>query len=265
MHVISAGEECISALTKQKHGSHSECVLTFLTSGSLDIAHRQVFTVSKGMFSVVPPGVPHSLIKGRDLHVLWLSFCPDCLDLTHTTLMAPFDSVKKGALPAFNSEPSRHEFIKTLFYELMAACSQGASLEVQRSVVVLLLNELNRSSQSDLHHTQYNEKVIKAMAFVQANYLKPIGLKEVSEAVHVSAPYLAALFKKETEFTVGQWITQKRLSQACSQLLHTSLPISQLAEQLGWSDTTHFIRQFKKHLGQTPAAWRRNRENEKNN
>jgi len=47
------------------------------------------------------------------------------------------------------------------------------------------------------------------------------------------------------------------LSQACAQLLHTSLPVSQLAEQLGWSDTTHFIRQFKKHMGLTPAAWRK--------
>ncbi|KZN47888.1 helix-turn-helix domain-containing protein [Pseudoalteromonas luteoviolacea] len=264
MHTLAVGEEYISALKEKKHGTHSECVLTFLASGSLDIAHRRAFKVSKGMFSVVPPGVPHSLIKGLDLHVLWLSFCPDCLDLTNSELMASFESVKQGALPAFNTEPSRREFIRVLFYELMAANKQGFSLEVQRSFVVLLLNELNRAGQSDLHHTHYNDKVIKAMTYIQANYLQPIGLKEVSEAVHVSAPYLAALFKKETEFTVGQWITQKRLSQACLQLLHTSLPISQLAEQLGWSDTTHFIRQFKKHLGQTPAAWRRSCETENN-
>jgi AraC family transcriptional regulator, arabinose operon regulatory protein len=30
-----------------------------------------------------------------------------------------------------------------------------------------------------------------------------------------------------------------------------------IVEELGWNDTTHFIRQFKKAYGDTPAAWRK--------
>ncbi|KZN45149.1 helix-turn-helix transcriptional regulator [Pseudoalteromonas luteoviolacea] len=257
MHALAVGEERFGSIEPQKHDTHAECVMTYIVAGSLTIAHRQPFDVSSGMFSVVPPGVPHALLKGHELHVLWLSFCPDCLNLGQSELMVPFDNVKQGALPALKANPKRHEFIQSLFYELIAAKKQALSLEVQRSFVVLLLNELNRACFSELQHVRYNSKVEQAMAFIQANYLQPIGLQEVSDAVHLSAPYLASLFKRETEFTVGQWITQKRLSQACSQLLHTPMPISKLAEQLGWSDTTHFIRQFKKHIGHTPASWRK--------
>lgn len=103
--------------------------------------------------------------------------------------------------------------------------------------------------------------MISAMNYIQQHFLTPISLQQVAEAVHVSAPYLAALFKHETGFSVGQWIQQKRMTEACSRLLHTDQPISLIAEQIGISDTTHFIRQFKKTMGCTPAKWRKKHTN----
>ncbi|MDK2594300.1 helix-turn-helix domain-containing protein [Pseudoalteromonas obscura] len=261
MHALTVGEAFLDKLEEQKHGSHAECVLTYIVAGEMTVAHRAPFQVLPGMFNIVPPGVPHSLLEGSGLQVLWLSFCPDCLSLTSSDLMMPFECVKRGELPARKTQQNRREFIVTLFHELMVAQQRKLALEVQRSFVILLLNELNQASALASNQTQYNAKVESALAYIQANFLQPIGLNEVSTAVHVSPPYLATLFKRETGYTVGQWITEKRLAQACTQLLHTALPVSQLAETLGWSDTTHFIRQFKKHLGQTPAAWRK--ENKK--
>lgn len=260
MHALAVGEAFFETLTEQKHDSHAECVLTFIVSGEMTIAHRLPYHVKPGSFNIVPPGVPHTLLTGESLQVLWLSFCPDCLGLADSDLLIPFELVKKGVLPVKAANLDRHAFITTLFYELIVAQQQKLSLEVQRSFVVLLLSELSLAVSCGANSPQYNEKVEKALAFIQSNYLHAIGLNEVSEAVHVTPPYLAQLFKQETGHTVGQWITQKRLSQACTQLLHTSQPVSQLAETLGWSDTTHFIRQFKKYIGQTPAAWRKNQK-----
>ncbi|WP_369960451.1 helix-turn-helix domain-containing protein [Pseudomonas benzenivorans] len=52
-------------------------------------------------------------------------------------------------------------------------------------------------------------------------------------------------------------MTSNRLHQACSRLLHSNASVARVAELVGWQDTTHFIRQFRKRFGMPPGAWRR--------
>ena len=56
---------------------------------------------------------------------------------------------------------------------------------------------------------------------------------------------------------MGDWIRAHRVSEASKRLLHTDESIEEIAGRVGWQDTTHFIRQFKKAQGCTPAAWRK--------
>ena len=67
------------------------------------------------------------------------------------------------------------------------------------------------------------------------------------------------MVKKETGYSVGQWIAVGRVAEAAVRLAHGDDSIDAIAEQVGWRDKTHFIRQFKKAHGTTPAAWRRER------
>ena len=50
-----------------------------------------------------------------------------------------------------------------------------------------------------------------------------------------------------------------RINTACNLLTSTNTPISQIAEQLGYANFTHFIRQFKAHTGLSPSAFRAKR------
>lgn len=58
--------------------------------------------------------------------------------------------------------------------------------------------------------------------------------------------HVATAVKKQTGFTVGVWIASARQAKATQLLEHTDLAIDQIAPQIGWQDTTHFIRQFRK-------------------
>ena len=42
-------------------------------------------------------------------------------------------------------------------------------------------------------------------------------------------------------------------------LENTSLPVSQIAEQCGYANNSHFIRQFNERTGQTPSDYRKNK------
>ena len=48
-----------------------------------------------------------------------------------------------------------------------------------------------------------------------------------------------------------------RLDSAKNRLLYGSESVSRIAEDLGYENTTHFIRQFKAHTGVTPSFYRK--------
>ncbi|MGI0118233.1 helix-turn-helix domain-containing protein [Zooshikella sp. RANM57] len=129
--------------------------------------------------------------------------------------------------------------------------------DVVKSILLLILNEVKKTIPED-NDTPYNSnKIVNALDYIQHNYLSPISLRDVAVATHTSPSHLATLFKKNTGYSIGEWIIRCRLTESCSRLLHTNTPVNLIVEELGWSDPTHFIRQFKKAYGITPAAWRR--------
>jgi AraC-like DNA-binding protein len=79
----------------------------------------------------------------------------------------------------------------------------------------------------------------------------------VAAEVHRTPTHVAATIKAATGYSVGQWISAGRVAEAAARLAHTDESIDQITTRVGWQDTTHFIRQFRKAYGSTPAAWRR--------
>jgi len=158
----------------------------------------------------------------------------------------------------FNVQTERVPFIQTLAVEFERALSSRlTSFEVLRSFLMLILQELANATQPAEFAPTTNAKVAAALSYVQDYFLKPISLRDVANAVHVNPAHLASLVKQNTGYTVGQWINRNRLTEACSRLLHTNKQIAEIGEDVGWGDVTHFIRQFKKTYGMTPAAWRK--------
>ena len=75
--------------------------------------------------------------------------------------------------------------------------------------------------------------------------------------MHRTPAHVTSTVKQATGYSVGEWITSARVAEAASRLAHTDDPLDAVAEHVGWRDKTHFIRQFRKVQGETPAAWRK--------
>ena len=73
------------------------------------------------------------------------------------------------------------------------------------------------------------------------------------------SPYqLNAITKATLGKTCSEVISEYILLEARRYLLATSRQVNQIAYQLGYEDTSYFIRFFKKHTGQSPEAFRQN-------
>lgn len=261
-HPISVGREKIASLHDEHHGSQTDYVLSFINQGRLIMQQKTQLTVEENTFVLVPAGVPHALLHGENLDVWWVSFCPSCMAIIESeTFQGVFRQGRIGATPVLPLSSERADYVRMLFSELQRALSEVESLnlEVARSFLLLILHEISIAIQLKPDSITRSQKVTSALEFIEAHFLEPISLKDVAIAIHSSPTHLATLVKQETNYTIGQWITRIRLTEACSRLLHTPTPISEMAATLGWQDTTHFIRQFKKAYGETPAAWRKKR------
>lgn len=56
--------------------------------------------------------------------------------------------------------------------------------------------------------------------------------------------------------TIHQYILQRRIYEAKKMLIDTKISINDLAQQVGFSTASNFIRCFKKYVNMTPKQYR---------
>ena len=71
-----------------------------------------------------------------------------------------------------------------------------------------------------------------------------------------SATYMGKIFHKFTGVSFSNYVSNARINKAKLLLKTTEYTIAEIAEQLGYYDTSHFINQFKKMVGCSPNAYR---------
>jgi len=98
--------------------------------------------------------------------------------------------------------------------------------------------------------------VTTALRFIERNCLRSLTLKEVAAAVGRSPAHVTSALTRATGRSAGQWIVSGKMAEARRLLLHSAERVDRVAERVGYADTTHFIRMFRREHGATPAAWR---------
>lgn len=244
--------------------SHTEHGLTFLVDGWFRIDHGGLVQAEAGTITLVPAGVPHRALEGADMEYWLLGFCAPCVGLDETQLlMAPFRRIRQGAVPVITVARSRRRRVLRLFRELYEELERGApeSAQLARALLLLILGEVRRAMPGHpVPASATGSLVGAALEIIQRRCLEPISLRDVAAAVHRTPAHVAAEVKRATGYSVGQWLNAGRVAEAAARLVHTDDSLDAIANHVGWRDKTHFIRQFRKAYGVTPAAWRRQQQ-----
>lgn len=97
------------------------------------------------------------------------------------------------------------------------------------------------------------EKVVTTM---REEFRRDPSLSEMAQVVNLSPSRLRYLFKKETGVAPAHYLKTFRLEQARELLENTFLSVKEIISSVGVNDQSHFIREFKKSYGLTPAQYR---------
>lgn len=99
--------------------------------------------------------------------------------------------------------------------------------------------------------------VRKAMAYVQQNFQEPISRQDLARHVGMSDDYLTYCFRQELGMTPIAYLNRYRVMQAKGLLRGTDKTITQIALEVGFSDSGYFSRVFRREVGVAPDAYRR--------
>ena len=97
-----------------------------------------------------------------------------------------------------------------------------------------------------------NEHVSAMIAYVDSHISQKLTLRQVSAKVGLSREYASALFRREMNCTLTDYINEQKLTLALAMILGEELSLTQISEDLGFDNYNYFSRLFKKKFGMTP-------------
>ena len=96
----------------------------------------------------------------------------------------------------------------------------------------------------------------EAMDYIAGNCADPgLSVGQVAASLGLSEGHLSHLFKKETDCTVGSYLTRCRMQKAMALLKKGKLRVYEVAEAVGYKDITYFSGTFKKLTGMSPTEY----------
>lgn len=118
----------------------------------------------------------------------------------------------------------------------------------------VLLDQLRISVQQPLHLPTPGVPLLRTVCdILRADPSDNRTLAELGREVGASDRTLSRLFNKDLGMTFPQWRTQLRLHRALV-LLAEQTPVTNVANQCGWSSTSAFIDVFRRAFGHTPGT-----------
>ncbi|MES2264207.1 MAG: helix-turn-helix transcriptional regulator [Pseudomonadota bacterium] len=148
--------------------------------------------------------------------------------------------------------------VSRLLRELIVSLEQldpGPASPRHTMLSELILDELGRSATRPIRVPLPQDKRLKTLC---ASLIDDPGSAQTLELwaqqVGASERTLARLFERELGLTFGQWRQQVRLAHAAP-LIARGMPLSQVADQLGYASQSAFSAMFKKTFGSTPSAF----------
>ena len=98
--------------------------------------------------------------------------------------------------------------------------------------------------------------VLEAMDYISKHYNEPdISVGTVAQSLNISEGYLSHTFKKETDYTLLNYLTRYRIHKAMELLKDCRVKVYEVTEQVGYRDIAYFSATFKKYTGISPSEY----------
>lgn len=250
------------------HRHESFLQVLYLTGGQVDVQiEHQRQTLKAPCVLVIPAG-----------HVHGFHFSPDTQGPVVTALQKPVESAAALMMPSLldtlrtprllslQSEMRYIDQLMPLFLALAneSRTSTEGQLAASTALLLALMVQIHRicrlpgSNAAQTHYTisRKAQQIEKFRSLLDKRFRAEHSLQAYASDVGVTVGQLSRLCREVLGKSSLQVVNDRLIQEAQRELLYSSLPIKQLASELGFDDEAYFSRFFRKHTGLTPKAYR---------
>lgn len=151
-----------------------------------------------------------------------------------------------------------HFVVRSLSTEALAGNPNG-TLYSDGAFLILaaLLLDLTRRKVTPSHGGLAPWQLRRVLEYMEARLGETVTLAELSAIARLSPFHFARAFKTSTGQPPHRYHTEMRINRSKAMLQTSNLPVTAIANGLGFRSSQTFARVFRQRIGCTPSEWRR--------
>ena len=258
---------CTNSVSSPLHWHYYSEIL-YILDGSLRIAcNGRETTLSKGDLCYFYPMQLHSILPNPECtepvsHAV-IKFNVQTLNISKAYLQPIYDcfvhkSPEEDPCLIVRNHESLRNIVENIVYEYENKAAMHM-LAVQSAITSLLINiarNTDRREKQAPGHPKQNLSFHHILEYIDTHSAEAIEVKELAKICNMSYSHFARVFRESYGRSCKEYIQYIRINKAQDLLLHSDFDLDYIAQETGFYDCSHFIRQYKKWCGITPKQER---------
>ncbi|MBE6955906.1 MAG: AraC family transcriptional regulator [Ruminococcaceae bacterium] len=227
------------------------------------VTFSRIYYVCKGEADVVCNGTPHHLTPGN------IYFVPAGSDFSYSCeeymekLYIHVSVLQKNRYDLFSRLKecvvlpglSREEFRRLC--RCVGSADANDMMYLKAHLHDLLMRVVDKSGVDLGRPEVYAPLTERALEYMEEHLSCGLTVKQVAQALRVSADRLQRTFQQDVKLSVGRYITKRVLYAAEERLRISDDSIQDISEHFGFCDQFYFSRRFADYFGVSPRRYRK--------
>lgn len=255
-----------------KHG-HNFFELVFIVSGSgMHQINESDIPYKKGDVFLLTPNDEHKFVVEERTVFGYLKFTEQ-LFLEKTELVSDLkwrkqidaiilhsNSVPGSIITREADREAMFQLYQLLKREFLTPSPFGRSVILELFGALLIIISRNIDNEHVVATLSEKDRVNAILTYVRQNIgnSEKTKISAIAEEFFISPNYVSVFIKKHAGISIQQYVLQTKIKMAERLLKQTSLTVTQIAQKMNFTDTSHFTKTFKKFKGVTPKGFRSN-------
>lgn len=240
---------------RQERSSFDSFLLMAIRSGTFTVTTKKgTQKATKGDFVLLDCYKYHSYSTDQDSEVLWLHF-------DGTMARAYFNLINDKLGSVFSLKDPGYVMTRlNNIYDTFHSSSRVSEPQMSKYITDILTEFAIAASNSDAATQRQPHMIEDILTYIPNHLSEPLPIDELAARAYMSEYHFIRVFKKKTGYTPHAYIVNARMHAAKYLLINSDIPLKQLCEECGFTDTSAFCAAFKRKNGVSPIEFRKQSE-----
>ena len=237
-----------------------------------------LYDYKNGSLFLLPPLKCHSFQIKESSKFIFLKFTSNFFNANRKDAVSESKWFSEAAyiLSNYNQLPGdiiHNELDKQHIYSLInlilkensnfQSSSPALIKSLMTSILEILLRNIKQSSAYELaDSTEKDERVTKILTYINENLseLQLLKVEQLAKTFLLSPTYLSEFFRKKVKMSLREYIIRAKLKLVEIRLLNSDYTLTEIADELSFTDVSHLSKTFKKYTGMSIREFKKQGE-----